>query len=463
MLYAKCLGILIEADTLRLALVQREFKGVRLLDLLTLKNFRSSPPQELKSAILRFLAKHQAQKARAVLLLPRQEVVLRQLELPAEAAANLPKVVEFQLAGLLPAETPEIVYAYHVSKSKSGSSPLGLSIYLVPKGTLEDPLHWCDLLDLRIFRVVPTSVALANLFLGQVPGLKSGSGLIGYRTAQGCEWIFLRQGSPIQAYFQAMEEESDFPAVLEREGERMRSRIGLAEEVPLDLYLAGAQDPAGIPADRHFRIHSLAQPADFRLLLGTLVIDRRQLAETLPAIAGALCGLQRRNPVHVDLLPAERQKKHAQWMLIPTYALAAANLLLLILLALRGPLQQSWYASRLEAEVTRLEPEVKKMKRVEERKKDFERRIALLANARRTNERILEALKELSSILPKEAWVMDLTLRNNAIEIYGISDSAATLPQLIDNSPRFRGAEFVAPIARDSNGKEVYRIRLQLE
>jgi len=463
MLYAKCLGILIKGDTLRLALVQQEFKQVRLLDLLALENFRSTAPQELKSAIARFLLKNQAQKARSVLLIPRQEVILRQLELPAGAASNLPRVVEYQLAGFLPSETQEISFAYHVSKPKTGSSTLELSIYLVPKGQLEEPLRWCDLLDLQVFRVIPTSVALANFFQNQLPRLKSANALIGYRAAGGCEWISLRQGAVLHSHFQTMAEEEDFPAVLQCEGERIRSRLGLAEETPLNLYLAGTLDQSEAPANRHFRLHTLVQPADFRLVLGTAPIESRRLAEALPALAGALCGLQRRNPVHVDLLPAERQKKHAQWILLPTYALAAANLLLLGMLALRGPIQQSWFASRLDREVSRLEPEVRKMKKIEEQKKDCERRVALMIKARKTNERVLEAINELSTILPKEAWVMDFTLRNGAIEIYGISDSAASLPQIIVNSPRFRGAEFVAPIARDSNGKEVYRIRMQLE
>ena len=52
---------------------------------------------ELKKRIADFLARHKAADCPAVLLLPRQETVMRQLVLPVDAEANLAKVVEYQL------------------------------------------------------------------------------------------------------------------------------------------------------------------------------------------------------------------------------------------------------------------------------------------------------------------------------------------------------------------------------
>ena len=177
----------------------------------------------------------------------------------------------------------------------------------------------------------------------------------------------------------------------------------------------------------------------------------------------AACSGLGRFPVSVDLLPAERRKKHSRWVLIPTYVLAGINVLIILALAMRGPVQFRKYSDLLTGEVTRLEPEVRKMRTIEEKMRDLERRSTVINQFKKGNAQLLAALRELSVILPSDSWIMDFSCRNNTFEIYGISNSATSLPQLIDNSPLFMGSEFVAPVARDSNGKEVFRIRMRLE
>jgi len=121
------------------------------------------------------------------------------------------------------------------------------------------------------------------------------------------------------------------------------------------------------------------------------------------------------------------------------------------------------YSVKLTQETSRLEPEVKKIRSVERQISDLQRRIDLLVGFQNSNSTLLVALNELSKIIPKTTYIMDLTYRNQTIEIYGLSESATALPQIIDNSPQFRGAEFIAPITRDGSGKEVFRIRMQLK
>src|SRR5262249_44782055 len=88
---------------------------------------------------------------------------------------------------------------------------------------------------------------------------------------------------------------------------------------------------------------------------------------------------------------------------------------------------------------------------------------SLLAELRNSNQRVLDAFNELSKILPKNTWVFDFNMRNQAMEVYGASEAAAALPQILDNSPYFKEAEFIAPILKDGQGNEVYRIRMKLE
>jgi len=73
------------------------------------------------------------------------------------------------------------------------------------------------------------------------------------------------------------------------------------------------------------------------------------------------------------------------------------------------------------------------------------------------------ALNELSKLLPKNSWITSFALKDQSIDIIGMSDEASGLLQILDNSPHFRNAEFTAPITRDSVGKEVFRIRMRVE
>jgi general secretion pathway protein L len=87
----------------------------------------------------------------------------------------------------------------------------------------------------------------------------------------------------------------------------------------------------------------------------------------------------------------------------------------------------------------------------------------LLTNFKMSTAVNVGALNELSKLLPKNTWIMSFTLKEQIVEIVGLSDEASRLLQTLDDSPHFRNAEFTAPITRDSVGKEVFRIRMRVE
>ena len=143
--------------------------------------------------------------------------------------------------------------------------------------------------------------------------------------------------------------------------------------------------------------------------------------------------------------------------------LLGINVLLAIALLVRGPIQRQTYSAQLSREVARLEPGVKKIHSVEKQIADLQRRVELLTNFKKSNSVALEALNELSKILPKNTWLFDFNMKNSMIEIYGASEAAAALLQILDNSPHLKEAEFVGSITKDGSGKEIYRIRMKME
>ena len=147
------------------------------------------------------------------------------------------------------------------------------------------------------------------------------------------------------------------------------------------------------------------------------------------------------------------------------YGLLAVNCLLIFALLIRGRVQESIFSAQLGQEISRLEPEVKKVRKVEEQMGQLLRRAETVSEYKGRNTEVLGALAELSSILPKDTFVTDLNFKAGVIEINGLSGTAAALPQIIDNSPRFKEVEFVSAITRStlSADKEGYRLRMKLE
>jgi general secretion pathway protein L len=93
----------------------------------------------------------------------------------------------------------------------------------------------------------------------------------------------------------------------------------------------------------------------------------------------------------------------------------------------------------------------------------YQKRAELLTNFKAATAGNVGALNELSKLLPKNSWITSFALKEQSVEIIGMSDEASGLLQILDNSPHFRNAEFTAPITRDSVGKEVFRIRMRVE
>jgi general secretion pathway protein L len=75
----------------------------------------------------------------------------------------------------------------------------------------------------------------------------------------------------------------------------------------------------------------------------------------------------------------------------------------------------------------------------------------------------LQALLELTRILPADAWLTSYQQEDDTITISGFSTGAARLQKLIEDSPVFRDAQFVSSITRDASGKDRFTIRARTE
>src|SRR5207237_6436422 len=110
-----------------------------------------------------------------------------------------------------------------------------------------------------------------------------------------------------------------------------------------------------------------------------------------------------------------------------------------------------------------MEPDVKAVDRV---LRDLERKRKLLATVdgvEAAGIRPLPVLRELTEILPNDAWLTTVSLDAKGVELTGAASAASTLIPLLENSPRLERVEFASPVTRGRDSREQFRIRAAWE
>ncbi|NTU43878.1 MAG: pilus assembly protein PilM [Nitrospirales bacterium] len=122
---------------------------------------------------------------------------------------------------------------------------------------------------------------------------------------------------------------------------------------------------------------------------------------------------------------------------------------------------------RLE-EITR-QIEIRKpgLKKVEALKKEIEKasgELAIIKGFKPKGPLSLDVLKELTAIVPKQAWLTRIQAIEGAIQVEGYAKVATELLAKIEASPLFKKAEFALPTVRDESMKtERFAIKMELE
>ena len=90
------------------------------------------------------------------------------------------------------------------------------------------------------------------------------------------------------------------------------------------------------------------------------------------------------------------------------------------------------------------------------------RLLAMIQSIESSTVRPLPVLRELTELLPNDAWLTMLSLDTKGVELTGQAQAAASLIPLLENSPRLERVEFSSPVTRGRD-REQFRIRAAWE
>jgi Tfp pilus assembly protein PilN len=406
-------GISIEgprgSESLRVCAVRVRPAGARIVSSFTVEDFQRRPAAEWGAAYTAAFGKLGLRDVSAMVILPRHEVILRQLSLPGVLERDLAAAVQFQMDGLHPYEEDQVA----VSWARLGDP----STVLVAIARREAVDRYATLFAEAGIKLAGFTCSAAAIYSAlRLFGREPAAGILAAEAApQGGAEVYGE--SPARPLFSA---------AFDVEPERA------APLAAAELRLEAVSDMVSLPQ-----------------LLG---------ADPALPYAAALASACPRLSLPLNLLPEEQRRSSSPLRWAPSAVLGALLVLLLLSMALFPRYENGRYLRTLSAEIAKLQPQAARGAEIDRQVELMRARIALLDNLRRRSKQDMDVLAEMTNLLTPPAWLSGLDLNRDQVMVSGQAEQAAPLLKLIDESPLFESSEFAAAPA-PAKGGETFRVR----
>lgn len=402
------------AETLRVAVAKVRPGGAREIATLVLDDISQQAAAAWGAQYSAFARKHGASHVPVAVVLPRRDVIVRQLTLPGVSDADLASAVSFQLDGLHPYPDSDAVANW--------SRIPGTSLVLVA-------ITRRSVMERHLTSFAEAGIPVASLTCSAA-AVYSALHLWSGAKSRGDVLVSVESGSGFEIY-------------------------GESGARPLfSAYFEASLERAAALASAELRLSSpdLLAPLS-RVLASTSAI----------AYAAALCSACPHLALSMNLLPEENRGRSARAAWIPAAALAAIVVMLAGGLAALPRIEKNQYLKSLEAEIAKVEPVANRSVALDRQIAQASSRISLLTNLRTRTRADMDVLAELTKILPPPTWVNLLELNQAQVTLAGETVQTAPLLKVLDESPFFEASEFVQSPARVNGGVEAFRIRVKRE
>ncbi|MGC9970920.1 MAG: PilN domain-containing protein [Bryobacteraceae bacterium] len=412
-------GIQIGEADLTVVITRVRPTGTRVLGATTIARFRERPAAEWGAEYNEFLKRLGGSYLSATVLLPRRDLIVRQLALPGVADRDLAAAIQFQLDSLHPYGEDEAAHAW-CRIGRSGA----VLIVIVRREVLE---RYVALFSEAGIRTAGFTFSAAAVYSG----------------------VRLLSTPPRGGFLALSEGESGLEIYGESEAKPIFSA---AFELP--------RDNASALASAELRLAPETEPLELSALLPAphAAPTGYDSSRNTLVYAAALAGACPRLALPLNLLPPEHRTSTSRAMFVPSVVLAFLLALVLVALVSITPVEDRKYLAALGSEIARLEPRARKAGALDRAIDQLRARASLLDSVRQRSKADLDALAELTRLLQPPVWVHSLEMNRNSAVLNGQAEQAAPLLKLIDGSPLFQGSEFTVPLSR-AGKNEIFRIR----
>jgi len=469
MYFGTSIGIAVRGEDLEAVCVRGRWNKVAVTGFLRIENYRSRPVEEVAEQYRRFRKANYAMTASAIVALPRESGLLRVLELPAEIGQNLAAAIGYQVDTLHPFEEGGVYFDYALlpapggqpqPASETGASrgPVRVAVGLAEKRSVDELYDWCCRAGIDVAGFTFSTAALYQ-------ALQKGAGLI----------VLDRQGGSTEILGLAADggfcsRQCHAGQALEREIEFCAAELRWSAQDEHPVLCVGEQpeDAAAVPPGLRLEGGRLAPlPAVATDPQGGAAEFR--LKESFTAYATALLGLDRRLPLtppkpglRWNLLPSEKRVYRSHWAYTTAYALGTLAVLLAAAWPVTGWVQDRTYAAHLDRQIAALRPRVQYVDKLDGRQKGLLVKLQALKREQEDIGRKMEALQELTRLLPNSVWLNSAQIGDTQVYLVGQGEAVGGLLQTLSQSAYFDQPQFSSTVTRNADGKEVFQIRMRL-
>jgi len=395
-------GIVIGATDLEAVVARVRPPGVRVLGRLVVAGYEGRPAAEWGAEYNSFLKSTGSGHLSATVLLPRRDVVVRQLALPGVPAGDLEGAIRLQIDTLHPYGDDEVVW---------GWSPLPYGNVLLGIARRAAVARYVELF-------AAAGIAISS-FTFPAAAVHAAARLNGIRGDAG----FVAAGPTPSGTVEVYGESPSRPV--------FSAEFAMAPERAAALALA------------ELRLPPETQPVTLEELLPRPrlnPVDNDLSRNALP-YATALAGACPHLASLANVLPREFRHSRSRALVVPTAILAGLALAALIGMIVWPKFEDRRYLKTLEADIARIQPTAAHAAALDRETESLRARTALIDQYRGRTRADLDSLNELTRLVEPPAWTNAVELTGDTARITGEAPQAAPLLKILDSSPLFRNSQ----------------------
>ncbi len=456
--YREMLCVTIESHGASLVL------GTRFLSRIKIKDHRKfpfeedgyPPPEVLASSVAVYLTERHALKCGIALSVPKPWAVIKTVEFPVSTLENLPDVVAYELDRITPFSPEEVYYDFKIQSRDEEKVSL-----LVIAARADRITPYQEAFREKGLRLAGLTVHLAGmetLWRYQARGPETVFLEVQGKSFEGA--LFQNRGiaAVLTGSFDQPEEKNKTEQLLITLEKLLPNRSSSALPCPVLLHLPD-KDP-GLKEMLKLRI---TNPVVFfdEMNLGLSVPGDPQNV-SYPALGGLLAFLgkdrENLNLMTKGIRPRERTPF---WLTIP---------LLLGLFALTAfywitPVKvETQRLALIDKQITQKKGEVKKVEALKKEIDAVTRERDIISDFKNSRQTAIGLLRELTLLIPKDAWLTRVRVSENQVNIEGYAPSATLMVPKLEASPFFKKVEFASPTYRDPKlNQDRFQIKMEIE
>ncbi|MCP5364162.1 MAG: pilus assembly protein PilM [Hyphomicrobiales bacterium] len=164
-----------------------------------------------------------------------------------------------------------------------------------------------------------------------------------------------------------------------------------------------------------------------------------------------------------NFLPQTQVRPNAHRQTVLSWALATLTLLLAATAVYVPMHRDRTVLAQLESEVAASKQQAELGRKLQEEFQHVSEQARFIFDNRLARPTVIDVIDELTRTLPDDTWLFRLRYTNGEVQAFGNSSAASALIGLVEGSPMFSDARFLAPITRDRQSDiERFQIGFQI-